>query len=875
MKVQFGRCAHKSGLSRSEGRSSTAAAAYRAGVEIADVRTGEVFDYTRKNGIEHSEIIVPTGASADLQNMADMTRSSDIAERATGQGKFWNANEKAHKRGDSITAREIEVDFPYELSADDRKQIALEFGNELANKWGAGVQVSMHAPRSLSDDDLKKNPDQFCVTDEGTGRKHNGNWHCHYLMTTKELNQHGFGNKIKELDPKERQFKPTLENPAEWNRHRWESLVQNKLNERGIDKLYSTKTKNETKKELIERGEFGEAAKIGEPTKHMGPHASAMERRGIQTEVGEKNRAIKTKNGRRAQRADLATRVLDGLTDQHSVFTDRDLYREICKRSDAHLGDQLHEAVAQCIGRSDVVLLGADDKGNVMMTTTAMQQMERRMVDQSISRKGEARHLVDSRLLDKHAQKNNLSDEQTKALHHLSANDGVSLVEGMAGTGKSTMMKAAYSAWSEAGYEVRGAALAGKAADGLEIGSGIQSQTVHSLLMHLENGRTKLSRKTILVVDEAGMLPSSLTARLVDHTQKAGAKLVMIGDDRQLQPIQAGGAFKAIKDKLGASKLTTIFRQKDAWARDSVHKFADGKAGQAIAAYAARGQVRVGVDADDTKRQLVSDWNNERTDDGRSSLILAGTRKDVNELNQLARAERVKAGEIDQGECVKTDLGEREFSKGDRIIFLKNDKSLGVKNGKLGTIEDIQRDGENSFRISVRGDDGKLVSFSSRDYDRIDHGYATTIHKAQGVTADRVYVLAGSMHDRELSYVSMSRAYLFTKLYINSSKYKSAAALVRQMEKSHQKGTTLDADKSKQKSKTQSVLNKAQLIQKLRHKIDEKNFQPPELNDDDMTQQMQRSSRSSEVEKLAKKRARQKMEVPGKEKERNVIDFDL
>jgi len=380
---------------------------------------------------------------------------------------------------------------------------------------------------------------------------------------------------------------------------------------------------------------------------------------------------------------------------------------------------------------------------------------------------------------------------------------------------------------------VRGAALAGKAADGLEEGSGIKSQTVHSLLMQLDSGRTKLNSKTILAVDEAGMLSSGLTSRLVDHTTKAGAKLVLIGDDRQLQPIQAGGAFRAIKDELGAGKLSTIYRQKEEWARDAVHKFADGKSGKAISAYAEKGLVRVGTDADDTKKQLVSDWNKERTDDGRSAVMLSGTRKDVHALNQLARSERVQAGEIEQGERVKTEQGEREFSKGDRVVFLKNDKTTGAKNGKLGTVENIERDGEDSCRMSVRGDDGKLATFSTKDYDRIDHGYATTVHKAQGVTVDRAYVLSGSMHDRELSYVSMSRSRQETKLYVDSSKYKSAASLARQMNTSHQKGTTLDADKSDRKTEQQPTPTKDELVQRLRSKIDEQAQQqrpaaPPE-----------------------------------------------
>lgn len=791
MVVQQGRCAHKAGLARSEGRSSTAAAAYRAGVCITDERTGEVFDYTRKGGVEHSEIVVPEKAHADLQRMADMSRSTDPNERGEGQAAFWNANEKAHKRGDSTVAREIETDLPWELSADDRKQLALEFGAELAERYGVGVQVSIHEPRTVTDRDLEQNPGQFHVTDPETGRRHNGNWHVHYLLTTKELNEQGFGNKARALDPTAARFDGT-EQAANWTRPRWESKVQDKLNERGIDKLYTTRSKDDTRALLIERGQYELAAQVGEPTKHMGHAAAALERKGEQTQVGDLNRAIKEGNARHAERADLATSVLDRLTDQQSTFTDRDLYREICKQSDERLGDQLHETVAQCIGRDDVVLLGTDDRGNVRMTTRQMQDMERRMVDQSTARRGEGQHPVDSARLDHHAKKNGLSDEQAAALHHMSGKDGVSLVEGMAGTGKSTMMKAASEAWQEAGYQVRGAALAGKAADGLQQGAGIKSQTVHSLLMALDNGRDKLTPKTILCIDEAGMLSSNLTSRLVEHAGKAGAKLVMIGDDRQLQPIQAGGAFKALKDELGAAKLSTIYRQRDEWARDAVHSFADGDAGKAIAAYAQRGLVGVGTDADDTKKRLVGDWNSQRTDDGRSSIMLAGTRKDVRDLNELARGERVKAGEIEQGERVRTDQGEREFAKGDRLVFLKNDKRVGVKNGQLGTVENVERDGEH-HRLSVRGDDGKLATFSTRDYDRLDHGYATTVHKAQGVTVDRAYVLTGKMHDRELSYVSMSRSRQKTRLYIDAGKYKSAAAVARQMNQSHQKGTTLDA----------------------------------------------------------------------------------
>lgn len=793
MRVQCGHVSLKTGIARSAGRSSTASAAYRAGISITDDRTGEIYDYTRKGGVEYSQVIVPSFANKELQAMAEQSRNGTESERAKAQAAFWNENEKAHKRGDSIVAREVEVDLPHELSSEERKALAESFAKEMAEKWGFGVQMSIHEPRKVSDKDLEKDPDKFYVIDEQTGERHNGNWHVHFLITTKEINQDGFGNKVKEFDPMERKFKPSLENPTDWIRPRWESMVQERLDHAGIDKIYTTRSNGETRKLLIEKGHYELAAKIGEPTRHLGPAAAEMQRNGKESERADINDSIRADNLKYADRAELAETVLDKLTSQKSIFTERDLYGQLCKSADERLGDELHELVGQCLAREDVVILGTNAKGKAVFTTRQMQDIESKMAAQSAARKSEGRHAVNPEKLDSHAEKNGLSEEQRLALHHMSGKDGVALVEGMAGTGKSTMMKAAKDAWTEAGYDVRGCALAGKAADGLEQGAGIKSQTVASLLLQLDNGKTALTNKTVLCVDEAGMLSSKMTARLVEHAAKSGAKLVMIGDDRQLQPIEAGGAFKALKNELGAARLTTIYRQKDEWARDAVHGFADGDAGRAIAEYAKRGLVAVGIDADDTKRQLVADWNSQRTDDGKSAIILAGTRKDVRALNELARAERVQAREIEQGERVKTEQGYRDFSQGDRIVFLKNDKKIGVKNGQLGTIEKLERDGSD-FRLTVRGDDGKLASFNTRDYDRLDHGYATTVHKAQGVTIDRAYVLSGSMHDRELSYVSMSRSRQETRLYIDAEKYGSAAGLARQMSQSHQKGTTLDYD---------------------------------------------------------------------------------
>jgi ATP-dependent exoDNAse (exonuclease V) alpha subunit len=150
-------------ISRTAGRSSTAAAAYRAGVEITDERTGEIHDYRRKAGVESAELFLPDGAP----------------EWATDRAKLWNAAEQSEKRKNSTVAREFEVALPSELSADQRRKLAHDFARELVKRHGFAVDVAIHAPGK-----------------EGDTRNH----HAHILCTTRKLTAEGFTEKTRELD---------------------------------------------------------------------------------------------------------------------------------------------------------------------------------------------------------------------------------------------------------------------------------------------------------------------------------------------------------------------------------------------------------------------------------------------------------------------------------------------------------------------------------------------------------------------------------------------------------------------------------------------------------------------------------------------------
>ena len=234
-------------ISRAQGRSATGAAAYRAGVEITDERTGLVHDYTRKGGVLHSELILPGGGTAD-------------------RAEFWNGIEAHHKRGDAVLVREVEISLPTELTPEQRQALAVGYARELADRYGVAADVALHAPRTVTDRELEKNPGQYHETDPETGRRHNGNWHAHIMLSACHVQPDGtLGKKAVELDPIHCQ-RAKIENMADRERARWGELANAALERHGHEAR-------------IDHRSHAERGIEAEPSQHLGPAASGYERR--------------------------------------------------------------------------------------------------------------------------------------------------------------------------------------------------------------------------------------------------------------------------------------------------------------------------------------------------------------------------------------------------------------------------------------------------------------------------------------------------------------------------------------------------------------------------------------------------------------------
>jgi ATP-dependent exoDNAse (exonuclease V) alpha subunit len=250
------------------------------------------------------------------------------------------------------------------------------------------------------------------------------------------------------------------------------------------------------------------------------------------------------------------------------------------------------------------------------------------------------------------------------------------------------------------------------------------------------------------------MIGTRQLARVPEAADTAHAKVVLVGDPEQLQAIEAGAAFRGILAQTGFAELTEVHRQKHAWQREATQQLASAQTKNALTAYEREGGVVQLPTREAARAALLERW----AKDGElaptsSRIMLAYTRDDVRALNELARTWRHERGELGHSETIETERGVKAFATGERIYFLRNEKSLGVKNGSLATVEEV-KDGILQVKLDHRED---RLTVDTRLYRDLDYGYAATVYKAQGATVDRSYTLATYHYDRHSTYVALSR----------------------------------------------------------------------------------------------------------------------
>ncbi|MCD2180277.1 Ti-type conjugative transfer relaxase TraA, partial [Rhizobium sp. C1] len=629
-----------------------------------------------------------------------------------------------------------------------------------------------------------------------------GNPHVHLMTTLRPLNEDGFGaKKVAVLGP---DGKPIRNDAGKIVYELWAGSIDDFNAFR--DGWFACQNRHLALAGLDLRVDGRSFEKQGinlEPTIHLGVGTKAIERKSDGASKPLELERIELQDARRAENAKRIDRspklVIDMIMREKSVFDERDVAKILHRYIDDPALFQslmvriiLHPDTLRL--ERERIDLASGSRVPAKYTTREMIRLEAEMANRAIWLSQRSSHGVrDTVLAATFERHERLSDEQKTAIEHVAGAERIAAVIGRAGAGKTTMMKAAREAWEAAGYRVVGAALAGKAAEGLEKEAGIVSRTLSSWELRWNEGLNQLDSKTVFVLDEAGMVSSRQMALFVEAVTRAGAKLVLIGDPEQLQPIEAGAAFRAVADRIGYAELETIYRQRQQWMRDASLDLARGKVGKAVDAYRANGKV-VGSDLKaEAVDNLITAWDRDY-DPAKTSLILAHLRRDVRMLNQMARIKLIERGVLGEGAMFKTADGERNFAVGDQIVFLKNEGSLGVKNGMLAKVVETGRG-----RIMAQVGDGehaRQVLVEQRFYNNLDHGYATTIHKSQGATVDRVKVLASLSLDRHLTYVAMTRHREDLAVYYGRRSFAKNGGLIPILSRRNAKETTLDYEKS-------------------------------------------------------------------------------
>ena len=730
---------HVKVIGRKSGSSAVASAAYRSGSRLRDERLDRSHDFSAKRGVVHSEVMLPENAPEAWSN----------------RERLWNDVEAFEVRKDAQLAREVEFAIPREMTQAQGIEHARDFvRGEFVDR---GMIADLNVHWDMAEDGIAKP-------------------HAHVMLTMRAVDENGFGQKVRDWN--------RTEMVARW-RERWAELANERLAELDIDARIDHRSL--------------EAQGIAlEPQSQIGAPAKRIENRGIagqriEADRAEMHREIARGNGARII-ADPAL-GLDAITHQQSTFTGRDMARFAHRHSDGI--DQFNEVMGAMRGAPGLVELGKDARGEDRFTTREMIEAEQRLHRASELMAERERHEVrdtDRRAVLAHAEARGLflSGEQVDAFAHVTDGRDLGIVVGHAGTGKSAMLGVARETWEAAGYEVRGVALSGIAAENLESGSGIASRTIASMEHGWGQGRDLLTARDVLVIDEAGMVGTRQLERVLSHAAEANAKVVLVGDVKQLQAIEAGAAFRSIHERHGSAEIGEVRRQREDWQRDATRDLATGRTGNALEAYHSQGMVHEAATREQARGDLIERWDRERqAAPERSRIILTHTNDEVRALNEAARERMRSGGDLGDEVHLTVERGERRFASGDRVMFLQNERGLGVKNGTLGIVGQVS-----AQSMAVQTDDGRSVRFDLRDYNRIDHGYAATIHKAQGMTVDHTHVLATPGMDAHGNYVALSRHRDGVDLHYGRDDFASQDRLVRTLSRDRAKDMASDYERA-------------------------------------------------------------------------------
>lgn len=559
-------------LSRSS-RNTVSAIAYRAGCELYDKQTGQTFNYGDK-AVQHVELLLPKDAPLWAREIQELMNQ----DRQKGVQALVDIAEAVEKRKDARVWREFEFALHREFTEEQNMALAREFVEDQICGHGMMAQLNFH----------------FDV-DEETGEEKP---HCHVVVTTRRLEENGLSAK------KER----------EWNkkayllelREQWAHYSNFYLKLHGHDIQIDHRSHKERGIEMEPQPKRGRG--ISEQEKRM-KRSTGSDKTVLIMDKAKEFHDVQLRNLYRIIRKPEI--IFEIVTKHHATFMWADIQKKLHQYVDnAHLFQRLE---AKLKNSKELILLRLENvrdlSGNIqdqtIYTTRTMLKTERSLIETAEELGKSSTHGVNRESTDKAITKANealkvhggLSQDQVRAIYHLVGQGQLKCVVGIAGAGKTTALGVCQDIWKDEGYSVYGLAPTGKAAQNLESSAlkanSVPSTTLHKFLKAFEEGRSSYNSKSILILDEAGMVDVERFEKLLSAVKKLGVKLVMVGDGAQLQPVEAGPAFRLVTERLGKSELNTVVRQKEDWQKEATVLFGKQRTIDAIKKYAEKGYVHI------------------------------------------------------------------------------------------------------------------------------------------------------------------------------------------------------------------------------------------------------------------------------------------
>jgi Ti-type conjugative transfer relaxase TraA len=734
--IQFARARY---ISRSTGGNAVRSAAYNQRTAITSDRTGELFSFKNRDAPEHHEVLLPKDAAAEFASSAVL----------------WNSAEAAEKRKDAQVAREIVLALPAnpELSNEDRIELARSFAAQHFAAKGLAVQLDAHAPH------------------EGDSGSERANWHAHLLITTRRVEGARFAaKKARDLDPDVR-------------RAGGRAIVTE-------GELWGELWRDHQNRYFVEHG-LG--IQVDPVATHAEEHIGPVRMRKAGAEIVKRTEMIRQANKAAARDPDL---VLATLTQHNATFSERDLDRHLTKQ----IADEAARAPvrAAVLGHAETLALYDPTSGEAAgrYTTRSVRAQEQAVLADAAAVAG-ARHQpgLPAAAVNAAATSRRLRGDQRQAFDHAVAAGGLKIVEGRAGTGKSYVLQAVREAHERAGRRVVGLGPTNTVVQDLRAAGFAEAATVHATLFALKNGRTSWDRRTVVIIDEAAMLSSTLTGALLVEARQTGTKMILAGDDRQLASIERGGLFSELRERHGSAAISEIVRQRADWQRNAARDLAEGRFADALAAFHDAAAITWTADQTDARRALLAAWKRDTAAEPEARrFVFAYTNRDVDALNAELRQVRRDRGEL-SGRDVRfeTKHGAADFAQGDRVQITETQKRMNLYNGNVGTITGIDaKTGVIRAELdAAAGQPGRKVAWVAFEFKGFRHGYAGTIYKGQGRTLDHTYIYHTHHWNSAASYVGLTRQRESAQVFVARETARDVIQLARQMAREEIKAASI------------------------------------------------------------------------------------